>query len=101
MVEVAVTEHLPAELRVNPNLATTFRAFWREGYTALKVVPGLHPVTEEEVVLSQAGKGETLGCNNFLFVEGCRADEIRGLCLEAITAAGGGASGREQMSRSA
>jgi len=81
MVEVAVTEHLPAGHTVNPDLLKTFQAFWRAGYVALKLKQGLGEVREEEVVSIQRGGKNTLKVNNFLFVEANRCSEIRHSCL--------------------
>jgi len=83
MVEVAVTEHLPAGLRVNPNLLATFQAFWREGYVALKLNPKLEEVSEEEVVAIQRGGRRTLESHNFLFVGVGRCQEVRDIWLQA------------------
>jgi len=69
MVEVAVTEHLPAGLRVDPNLLATFQAFWQEGYVALKLSPMLEQVSQEEVVAIQRAGTGTRERHNFLFVD--------------------------------
>jgi FkbM family methyltransferase len=84
MVEVAVTEHLPAGLRVNPNLLATFQAFWQEGYVALKLNPKLEEVSEEEVVAVQRGGRRTLEGHNFLFVDVGRWQEVKDICLQAL-----------------
>jgi hypothetical protein len=84
MVEVAVTEHLPAGLRVNPNLLATFQAFWQEGYVALKLSPMLEQVSQEEVVAIQRGARNTLEGRNFLFVDVGRCQEVKDICLQAL-----------------
>lgn len=84
MVEVAVTEHLPAGLRVNPNLLATFQEFWQEGYVALKRNPKLEEVSEEEVVAIHRGGSRTLEGHNFLFVDVGRCQEVKDTCLEAL-----------------
>jgi hypothetical protein len=84
MVEVAVTEHLPAGLRVNPNLLATFQAFWQEGYVALKLNPKLEEVGEEKVVAIQRGGRNTLQGHNFLFVDVGRCQEVKDICLQAL-----------------
>lgn len=84
MVEVAVTEHLPAGLSVNPNLLATFQAFWREGYVALGLGPSLSTVREEEIVAIQQSGRSTLENHNFLFVDADRVEEIRETCFKTL-----------------
>lgn len=81
MVEVAVTEHLPAGLSVNPNLLATFQAFWEVGYVALRLDPTLEAVSKEEIVAIQHGGRSTLENSNFLFVPAGRCGEVRASVL--------------------
>ncbi len=87
MVEVAVTEHLPSGLGVNPNLLATFQAFWEAGYVALKLDPRspLAIVGEEEIMAAQKGSRSALEtCNNFLFMDADRCKQIREICFQIV-----------------
>ncbi len=87
MVEVAVSEHLPAGLGMNPNVLATFQAFWDTGYVALKLDPRspLAVVGEEEVIAAQKGSRSALGThNNFLFVDPDRCRQIREICFQTV-----------------
>lgn len=84
MVEIAMTEHLPAGLAVNPNLLATFQAFWRKGYVALRLDSTLGTVSEEEIAAIQQGGQSEFGNNNFLFVDESKCKEIRSICINAL-----------------
>lgn len=79
LVEVAVTEHVPAGLGVNPDLLATFQVFWREGYAALRLAPGLEQVSQAEVSAIQRSGRNTLDVHNFLFVDAGQANCMSGL----------------------
>lgn len=84
MVEVAVTQHLPAGLGVNPNLLATFKVFWEGGYVGMKLDPTLAAVREEEIVSIQESGRNVLDGHNFLFVDVDRVKEIRETCFKTL-----------------
>lgn len=69
LVEIAVGEHQPSGVTINPNLLETFEMFWRAGYHTwtAQTVPRI--VQREEVVAIAASGHDTLGTHNFLFAE--------------------------------
>jgi FkbM family methyltransferase len=69
MVEITVSEHLPAGLTVNPNLLATFSLFWDRGYEAWTAEKSPRLVTKDELVPITAGGPDTLKTHNFIFVD--------------------------------
>lgn len=67
MVEIAVEEHQPRGIAMNPRLLETFDIFWRSGYLAWTAGASPRPVKRAEVeAIIQSGR-DTLGTHNFLF----------------------------------
>lgn len=69
MVEISIFEHQPKGIQINPNLLSTFKIFWDNGYeawTAGKVVRSIHP--DEIKAINRTGH-DTLFTHNFLFFE--------------------------------
>ena len=69
MMEIAVSEHQPAGVKINPNLLSTFDTFWAKGYEAWTATKTSRPVHREEIEGIAAGAANTLPTNNFLFFE--------------------------------
>lgn len=73
MVEISISEHQDKGININPNinpnLLSTFRVFWNNGYeawTADKQCRIIHPDEIEQIVRSGIN---TLYIHNFLFIE--------------------------------
>jgi len=69
MMEIAISEHQPKGVNINPNLLSTFHVFWDRGYedwTADKECRAIYPVEIEEIVKSEV---DTFQTHNFLFIE--------------------------------
>ncbi|MCC6509564.1 MAG: FkbM family methyltransferase [Pirellulaceae bacterium] len=69
LVEIAVSEHQPAGVALNPNLLATFDLFWQAGYQAWTAQSKSRLVTRDEVEAIAASGHDTLGTHNFLFIE--------------------------------
>lgn len=69
LVEIAISEHQPAGISINPHLVATFTAFWQRGYEAWTADARCRPVEREEIeAIERTGKN-TMETHNFLFVE--------------------------------
>lgn len=76
MVEVSVTEHQPGGVKINPNLFSTFDAFWRKGYAAWTADKQCRQVYPDEIgQIVKSGK-DTLLTHNFLFMERGRKERL-------------------------
>jgi FkbM family methyltransferase len=69
LVEIAVDEHQPQGVTINPNLLETFDTFWRAGYKAWTAQAEPRAVEREEVVAIAKTGRDTLGTHNFLFAD--------------------------------
>jgi FkbM family methyltransferase len=69
MVEIAKSEHQPAGVSINPTLLDTFCVFWQGGYQAWTADSKCRKVDYQEVARIAEGGPDTLGTNNFLFLE--------------------------------
>lgn len=67
IVEIAVHEHQPKGISVNPNLVATFQQFFDRGYSACTADAERRPVTIEEVRQVATTGRDSFGCHNFLF----------------------------------
>lgn len=67
IIEIAVSEHQPTGVTVNPNLLDTFELFWGLGYEARTADRAQRLITREEVAAVAATGHDTLECHNFLF----------------------------------
>lgn len=69
LVEIAISEHQPQGVAINPHLLETFELFWRAGYQAWTAQATPRPVHRAEVAaIAQSGR-DTLGTHNFIFAE--------------------------------
>lgn len=76
MMEIAISEHQPKGVTLNPKLLSTFQIFWDAGYEAWtcdKQCRIIHPEEIEELVKSGL---DTIHTNNFLFFEIGKKDEL-------------------------
>ncbi|MBL0727918.1 FkbM family methyltransferase [Piscinibacter sp. HJYY11] len=70
MVEICISEHLPAGQKTNPHLRQTFDMFWSRGFTAHTADGKATAVTPEMIdAIVQSGV-DTLGTHNFVFFKG-------------------------------
>lgn len=79
MMEIAISEHQPNGVSINPNLLSTFHVFWDRGYeawTADKECRAIHPAEIEEIV---KGGMATFRARNFLFIEKGKKGELLNL----------------------
>jgi FkbM family methyltransferase len=76
MVEIAVSEHQPNGIAINPHLLSTFQIFWRMGYEAWTVDKRLHLVHPDEVESTVKSGKDRLLAHNFLFIANGRKGEI-------------------------
>jgi FkbM family methyltransferase len=67
IIEIAVSEHQPAGVGVNPHLVQTFDVFWSLGYEARTADRAHRLITRAEVAAVAATGHDTFGCHNFLF----------------------------------
>lgn len=67
IVEIAIHEHQPKGISVNPNLEATFQQFFDRGYSASTADAERRPVTMEEVRRVATSGRDSFGCHNFLF----------------------------------
>lgn len=67
VVEIAVHEHQPRGISINPNLIATFACFFDRGYVACTADAHQRPVTADQVARVAATGVDTFGCHNFLF----------------------------------
>jgi hypothetical protein len=68
MVEISITEHQPAGIKINPDLLSTFRIFWANGYEARLANKDFSVVREEDILAICETGVDTLHTHNFLFV---------------------------------
>jgi FkbM family methyltransferase len=69
MMEIAVSEHQPAGVKINPNLLSTFDTFWANGYESWTATKVSRPVVRDEIERIASGAVNTLPTNNFFFIE--------------------------------
>lgn len=69
MLEIAITEHQPKGVSINPNLMQTFQVFWDSGYVALTADEQSREVTSTEVQAIVDSGVDTLKTHNFIFIE--------------------------------
>lgn len=67
MVEIAVHEHQPKGIAINPQLLETFDLFWQAGYKAWTAQASPRLVKRDEVAAVVASGNDTLGTHNFIF----------------------------------
>jgi len=85
MVEIAVSEHQPAGITVNPQLSATFDFFRQRGYEARTADRACRRIEAGEIERIAAGGPDTLGTHNFLFAEPGALDAL--LSPDAVPAA--------------
>lgn len=76
MVEIAVSEHQPKGISINPHLLSTFQIFWNneyESWTADRQCRIVHSDEIEQIVKTGI---DTLHTHNFLFIEKGKKHEI-------------------------
>ena len=76
MVEIAISEHQPKGVAINPHLLATFQIFWERGYEAWTADKRLHLVHPNEVESTVKSGKDSLFTHNFLFIENGRKREI-------------------------
>lgn len=69
MIEIAVSDHQPAQIMVNPNLERTFKVFWDQGYEAWTADSQCRFISPIEIKNVLASGIDSLKTHNFLFVE--------------------------------
>jgi FkbM family methyltransferase len=67
LIEIAVSEHQPSGVRINPRLADTFQHMFDAGYRAYTADSELQPVTMAQVQAAMNGDRSALRTHNFLF----------------------------------
>jgi FkbM family methyltransferase len=67
IIEIAIHEHQPKGIDINPHLVETFSMFFERGYQAWTADAARRVVTAEEVAQVAATGVDTFGCHNFLF----------------------------------
>ena len=69
MVEISITEHQPQGTKINPNLLSTFKIFWENGYEVWTADKNSYHIKEEDI-LEIYEKGDNIfETHNFLFIE--------------------------------
>lgn len=68
MVEISVSEHQPYGITINPQLLSTFRIFWEQGYEAWTVDENPRLVLPDEIERIALTGEDTLRTHNFLFL---------------------------------
>jgi FkbM family methyltransferase len=76
MIEIAVSEHQPSGIKINPSLLLTFKKFWDAGYISFIADNTLTPVYEEQIQLIASTNQDTLNCHNFIFIDPIHANQI-------------------------
>lgn len=66
-VEIAIGEHQPEGVMINPNLYKTFKLFYDEGYTAWTADERNQIVSLEDIRLIEETRVDTLKTHNFIF----------------------------------
>lgn len=66
LVEIMTKDHQPDHLEINPNLMSTFKFFFQNGYKAYGADHDMRPITMEDVERVSSGKSE-FSTYNFLF----------------------------------
>lgn len=69
MIEISITEHLPEEMKINPDLLPTFELFWKHGYMAITADKKLKTVHRNEIAYIVETGINTLNTHNFLFID--------------------------------
>lgn len=77
MVEISVSKHQPNDVSINPHFQSTFEMFWKLGYEARSADQELRLIFPDEVSKIAKGGTDTLGTNNFLFLEEGLSNVIR------------------------
>jgi FkbM family methyltransferase len=67
IMEITVTQHLPKDVHVNPNLLETFELFWEHGYQAWTCNSNPRLIEKEEIMQIAETEKNTLGTHNFIF----------------------------------
>jgi len=68
-IEISVSEHQPKDVVINPNLESTFRLFYDEGYKCCIANSDLREVKIQEIQEIQSTGVDTLGAHNFIFYD--------------------------------
>lgn len=69
MVEIAVQEHQPSGVKINPYLLQTFELFWEHGFEAWTAVEDSRKIDCDEIAEIIRSGTDSLGTHNFLFRE--------------------------------
>lgn len=69
MMEIAISEHQPKGVSINPNLLATFQIFWDRGYEAWTADNQCRKITIDEIKSIVKNEKDTLHTHNFLFIE--------------------------------
>lgn len=69
MMEITISEHQPEGISVNPNLLSTFRIFWNNGYEAWTADRQCRIIQPDEIEQIARTGIDTVHTHNFLFVE--------------------------------
>lgn len=79
LMEIAISEHQPKGVVINPHLVATFAFFWERGYEAWTADAASRRVTPEEIgAIAQTGVN-TMTTHNFLFVMPGRIHDLLGV----------------------
>jgi FkbM family methyltransferase len=69
LVEIAVADHQPKNIKINPNIEKTFVLFWEQGYEAWTANSECRLITPEEIKNVLFTGVDSLHTHNFLFIE--------------------------------
>lgn len=75
MIEIAISEHQPEGVLVNPNLCTTFRTFWSRGYEAWTADRECRLIYPDEIEQVAQGGVDPFITHNYLFIERGKKDD--------------------------
>lgn len=85
MIEISISEHQPKGITVNPNLLSTFRIFWNNGYEAWTVDKQCRIIYPGEIEKIAKSGLDTLHTHSFLFIEkGKKHEFLNANCLGVL-----------------
>ncbi|MEA5112419.1 MAG: FkbM family methyltransferase [Geobacteraceae bacterium] len=76
LVEIAINEHQPRGLAINPRLLQTFSRFLDNGYQCLTADGCLRRVTKNDIARVIRDETDIIGTHNFIFAEDRVMDKI-------------------------
>lgn len=75
MLEIAISEHQPEGVSVNPNLYSTFQIFWNNGYEAWTADKECRLIPPDEIEQVAQGGADPFTTHNYLFIERGKKNE--------------------------